>query len=141
MVSKTEKSLLCFAVCCPAGESFGLKGRAISVRDSRPENESSQVGVSLRDYIKKGLTPYSMADSDPTAVCTQQMSTIDHRHLRRQCRDVSWSHRKPLEYTCSLVSLVDLLFHSNKTGVSNHWTRIWNYGMMERNDGMENGMD
>ena len=28
-------------------ESFGLQERAINVRDSRPENESSQVGASL----------------------------------------------------------------------------------------------
>ena len=28
-------------------ESFGLQERAISVRDSRPENKSSQVGASL----------------------------------------------------------------------------------------------
>ena len=31
----------------PAGESFGSQERAISVSDSRPENESSGVGASL----------------------------------------------------------------------------------------------
>ena len=31
----------------PAGESFGSQERAISVSDSRPENESSRVGASL----------------------------------------------------------------------------------------------
>ena len=64
-------------------ESFGSQERAISVRDSRPENQSSRVGASLSTIettSKKGLAPYSIAErnSDPTAVCTQQISTIDN---------------------------------------------------------------
>ena len=37
----------CFAVCCPVGESFGSQDRVINIRDSRPENELSRVGVNL----------------------------------------------------------------------------------------------
>ena len=42
-------------------ESFGLQERAISVRDSRPENESSQVGVSPANFF---LGPTSDLDSE-----------------------------------------------------------------------------
>ena len=45
---------------------FGSQERAISVRDSRPENELSGVGASLSAIettsCKKGLTPYSIAE-------------------------------------------------------------------------------
>ena len=66
-------------ICCPVGESFGSQEGAVSVRDSRLENESSRVGASIEPTSKKGLTLCSIAErnSDPTAVCTQQISTID----------------------------------------------------------------
>ena len=50
---------------CDAIFPHVIQERAISVRTSRPENESSRVGMSLsanyRDYIKKGPTSYSIA--------------------------------------------------------------------------------
>ena len=84
-----------------------------------------------RDYIKKGLTPYSIAErnSDPTAVCTQQIST--YRYLRKQCAEM-WNQRNIFVHTkilnphpalqattksleILLPAAVDLLFHSNET--------------------------
>ena len=61
---------------------FGSQERAISVRDSRPENELSQVGVSLSaietiHQKRPDSVLHSERNSDPTAVCTQQISTID----------------------------------------------------------------
>ena len=70
----------------PSGREFGSQERAISVSDSRPENESSRVGVSLRAIETTSKMPDSLL-SDPTAVSTQQIST--NRHLRTQCRDVN----------------------------------------------------
>ena len=67
---------------------FGLQERVFSVRDSRPEYESSRVGTSLSAIdIKKGLTPYSIADRIWSHSCMYS-ANIHYRHLTRQHRDV-----------------------------------------------------
>ena len=47
---------------------------------------------------------HSWENSDPTAVCTQQISIIDTWGDSAEMW-ISWSHRKPTEYTCSYEAI------------------------------------